>query len=413
MAKAVTPTSVATRRHRRPVFAIAALAVFLAAAPSPTLPGLAPPPAPRPEAGGHDALHDILAGLAGRDVRPEQESHSLREAVAAFSVRLAVDKNARHPLSGPVAVRRAPRLDALVHPLRRIALASPRPAAPAPETREAPQAPAPAAARSVQASTAPPRSASAGPTPPAPAPVVTTAAVKTLPPDRTPAPRRHPAPATAAVSGHNVLVAGDSLSLFLADALRPVVSGLPDTTFHSKGKISSGLARPDFFNWEREMARLAAESRPDTVVIMIATNDNQTMTRPDGRKVAFGRPGWETEYRRRVRRLVELARAGNPTARIFWVGAPVMGRPQLNADVAVINGIIARQIAALPDCHFVDVWRTLADGAGRYVAAVPTPSGPRTARTRDGVHLTPFGARLLANATLSAMSPKLAALERP
>ena len=57
---------------------------------------------------------------------------------------------------------------------------------------------------------------------------------------------------------------------------------------------------------------------------MIATNDNKTMTRPDGSRVAFGRPGWDAEYARRVRRLVELARTGNPAARVYWIGAPVM-----------------------------------------------------------------------------------------
>jgi hypothetical protein len=218
---------------------------------------------------------------------------------------------------------------------------------------------------------------------------------------------------SASAPGRRILVAGDSLSLFLADALRPMLANRPQTVFASRGKVSSGLARPDFFNWEREMAALATAHSPDTVIVMIATNDNQTLTRPDGGKVAFGRPGWEAEYGRRVRRLVELARIANPAARVYWLGAPVMADPRLNADVAAINAVIARELALLPGCRFIDVSRTLADAAGRYAKAKDTPDGPRDTRTRDGVHLTPFGAKLLANAALASLGPNLAALTKP
>jgi hypothetical protein len=230
-----------------------------------------------------------------------------------------------------------------------------------------------------------------------------------------PAPPARPAPHSghpALGPGRDVLVAGDSLSIYLAQALRPMLAGRPGTTFAARGKVSSGLARPDFFDWEREMRQLATTHRPDTVVVMIATNDNQTLTRPDGRKVAFGRPGWDAEYARRVRRLVELARLGNPRARIFWVGAPVMGNPRLNADVAAINAVIRRQVETLPGCRFVSVWQTLADASGHYATSMPANGGRRT-RTPDGVHLTPYGARLLANACLASLGPTVATLERP
>jgi len=383
---------------RRPLLALALAWTLVVAAPRLTHPEPAPPADP------DNALPILVASLTPpqANIPSILENNSLRAAVASSAVRLAVDKNARHPLAGPVAVRRDARLGRRQDSLRLVSLAAPEPelqtlAAVAP-------APSPPAPRSAVAAT----------------PVVKILSPKTPPPAAQavyagPAGRVAAAvhAASPASPGKNILVAGDSLSLFLADALRPMLAHRPQTTFASRGKVSSGLARPDFFNWEREMAALVAAHHPDTVVIMIATNDNQTMTRPDGGKVAFGRPAWDAEYGRRIRRLVELARSANPAARVFWLGAPVMGDPKLNADVAAINGVIARELAAIPGCGFIDVSRTLADAAGRYAPALPTPDGPRAARTRDGVHLTPYGARLLAGATLASLGPNLASLDRP
>lgn len=350
-------------RAARRLLAALAVAALLGAAQSPAR---ADDDAPRARAAG------LAREAAGA---PPGDGHAVRRAVAPFAVRLAVDRQAVHPLSGPVAVREDRHLGGPGRPLRLIALAAPPP--PAKPSREI----------AVKITTPP--------TPLAPAVPVPAAA----PP--------------AAVPGGSLLVTGDSLSLFLADALRPLLAGRPGVHFAAKGKVSSGLARPDFFNWEREMAAASTANRPDGVVIMIATNDNQTLTRPDGGKVAFGRPGWDAEYGRRVRRLVELARLGNPKARIYWIGAPVMADARLNADVASINAVIAREIAALPGCRFVDVRRTLADAGGHYAKALPAPGGPRPVRTADGVHLTPYGAKLLAHAALAAMSPTVASLEKP
>lgn len=377
-------------RPGRPLLALAALLAALLAAPRP----LYSDPAPLRTTSADAALLALTASLTFDAETPPAapDRHALRATVAPYQVRLAVDKNAVHPLSGPVAVRDERRLGSPGRMLRLVSLAPPEPA----EVAAAPAAVPAEPTRTVAAvkKTSPATRSSAQSTPSLP---------------RQPAPREV---AAATAPGRTILVAGDSLSIYLADALRPLLGTRPGTAFNARGKVSSGLARPDFFDWEREMAALAT-ARPDTVVIMIAANDNKTMTRPDGVKVAFGRPGWNAEYARRVRRLVALARSGNPQALIYWVGAPVMADARLNADVATINAVIAKEIAVLPGCRFVDVWRTLADASGHYARVLPAPGGPRTARTPDGVHLTAYGARLLAHAALGAMSPAVAELTRP
>jgi len=380
---------------------------LLVASPRVTHPGFAPtdqPVVPDREQAANDRLRALVAGLSfpWQDAGQTPDRHAVRLPVTGYRVRLTVDATAAHPLAGRVDVR-PNHLGTPGKILRQVRLTMAEAPAPAPA---APPEPATPAIRI------------AGPSGAAAPPVASTVVLASAPPRSAPVPATPPSPTVKRQTplvgpGHTVLVAGDSLSIFLAQALRPLLANRPGTTFTAEGKVSSGLARPDFFDWEATMRQLATRVRPDTVVIMIAANDNKTLTRPDGSKVAFGRPGWDQEYARRVRHLVELARLGNPQAAIAWVGAPVMADARLNADVAAINAVIRRQVDALPGCRFVDVSRTLSDAAGRYVAALPTPTGPRTARTKDGVHLTPYGARLLAEACLATMSPTMAALTRP
>lgn len=378
---------------------------LLIAAPRITHPGFVPPGAhtgDRPDRPARtDSLRELVAGLTfpWQETATTPDRHAVRLPVTGYRVRMRVDATATHPLAGRLDVRPG-HLGSTGKTLRRVSLAM---AATSPEA--APAVPATPPAQSAGQAPAPTTTVAAAPAPALPTPAPSRTAARPA--------AGQPTPASLVGPGRTVLVAGDSLSIFLAQALRPLLSHRPGTTFTAEGKVSSGLARPDFFNWEATMQRLATTVRPDTVVIMIAANDNKTMTRPDGSKVAFGRHGWAEEYARRVRRLVELARLGNPKAHIAWVGAPVMANAELNADVAAINAIIRRQVDALPGCRFVDVSRTLSDRAGRYVAALPTPNGPRTARTKDGVHLTPYGAKLLAEACLASMSPTMAALSRP
>ena len=84
----------------------------------------------------------------------------------------------------------------------------------------------------------------------------------------------------------------------------------------------------------------------------------------------------------------------------------------LGDPVATVRAALAA-LEALPGCRFVDVWPTLADATGHYTPFKVAPGGRRATRTPDGVHLTSYGARLLADACLASLGPAVASLERP
>lgn len=334
-------------------------------------------------------------------------THALRQPVRPHAVRLSVDKNALHPQDHPLAVRREARLPGRVETLGRVRVyavnePAPAPAAvPAAEPSEpsGPSGPSGSGPAQPGAAIAASPAVSARLSGPGGATDRTAAVSRSAPP----MPRRDdPARAAGkALSGARLLVVGDSLSISLADVLQRRLATTPGLAFARLGKVSSGLARPEFFDWEMHMAEMTEKNRPDTVVVMIGANDNKSLRLPTGRTAAFGTAAWSAEYRRRAARLVDIARKANPDVRIVWLGAPVMGDPGLFRDMPVVNAALAEEMRRLPGCRFVDVWPVLAGPGGRYAEFL----GPGTRlRAPDGVHLAPAGAARLADACLAALA---------
>lgn len=211
--------------------------------------------------------------------------------------------------------------------------------------------------------------------------------------------------AHAAGAAKNVLVVGDSLSISLGEQLETHYSLRQDVSFVRHGKVSSGLVRQDFHNWEHVLDDLAKRHRPDVLIVMLGTNDFKPL-RVEGTSLGFGTPAWDREYARRVRRLITIARHYNQNSLIFWVGAPVMGKPELNSAVAHINRVIADQCRGTERCQFIDTSEALADARGRYIEAAPlAQGGSMKLRAGDGVHLTRQGAALLADHSLRTILP--------
>jgi hypothetical protein len=222
------------------------------------------------------------------------------------------------------------------------------------------------------------------------------------------------APATTGVSvserkplatpRESVLVIGDSLSIPLGQRLEEHFGRMDDVAFKRVGKVSSGLARPDFFDWEFNLNDLAKTMRPNKVVIMIGANDNKPLRRADGSVAQFGGRDWEDEYARRMQRLFNICRSYNSKVKIYWVGVPVMGEPKFNTEVRKINTVIASLCQKANNCFYVDTWDALADGRGQFTAFIVDQTGERVRiRTDDGVHLAPLGSRILATRFLNAM----------
>ena len=202
-----------------------------------------------------------------------------------------------------------------------------------------------------------------------------------------------------------VLLAGDSmiaggLGLYLEKDLRKEL-GYPVLR---RGKTSSGLSRPDFFDWMDEAKRLVDEFEPQASVVMFGGNDVQGLYLGHGEWIRFPEEqAWREEYARRVNAFCDIIAPQEQP--IFWIGMPVMRPPKFHEKIKRVNVIYRAEMAIRPNAHFIDIWDMLSDGNGEYAHRIvvdPPPedgSKPKTVRVRagDGIHLSPAGARIVAD----------------
>jgi hypothetical protein len=200
-----------------------------------------------------------------------------------------------------------------------------------------------------------------------------------------------------------VLVVGDSLAedlgIGLSRALDPRRFDLI-----LKGLRSTGLARPDYYDWPAAITAEVSAYRPDLVVAMFGGNDfNQGLVLPNGRTVyPKDARTWNREYARRVR--LVISNATSLGARLAWVGLPVMGDPARSASARNLNAIDAREIDHRPATLYVDSYRLFLDANGRYTAYLPDTRGNlQLIREPDQVHLTPVGDDILATAVVGRL----------
>lgn len=205
-------------------------------------------------------------------------------------------------------------------------------------------------------------------------------------------------PASARASGKKILIVGDSMiagavGMFLEKRLRK------EHGFEvlRAGKSSTGLSRPDFYDWIEVGSKLRESFAPDAVVVMFGGNDGQGLWMGRGAPSKWIRypdqEEWTAEYRRRVDAFCDAMTADG--AKIFWIGMPVMKPTKLHERVRHLNRIYRAQMAIRPGAQFVDIWRTLAGPGGEYVDHLEHQGKRVRVRAHDGVHVSGPGASVL------------------
>lgn len=211
------------------------------------------------------------------------------------------------------------------------------------------------------------------------------------------------APRHAQAGSTKLLMLGDSMiaggfGLFLAQDLEREHG----YTVDRRGKSSTGLARPDFYDWIRVGAAARAEAKPDAVLCMFGGNDGQGLYmgrhEKKGRTVSkwirYGKPGWDPEYRRRINRFADVVTAAGE--RLIWVGMPPMRLDRLHERVDHMNDIFAAEMAIRPNARFVPIWDVLSKD-GEYTDRLEIDGTRTRIRTGDGIHISSAGAHYLAD----------------
>ena len=166
--------------------------------------------------------------------------------------------------------------------------------------------------------------------------------------------------------------------------------------------MSSGLSRPDFFDWPQRMIDQIVEFEPDATAVLFGANDGQNVLRqrqgPEG-----GQQAWQEVYAKRVGKAMDILTKGG--RRVYWVGNPIMRDPGYR-DAHLDDGPHLRRPRprSTPACSYIPTWALFADEKGSYAEYLPRRGGDLVLmRAPDGIHLTRAGGDRMAQAVLDVI----------
>jgi hypothetical protein len=196
-----------------------------------------------------------------------------------------------------------------------------------------------------------------------------------------------------AVKGPKVLVLGDSIMITVGPVLRSEVEAKLGGSAVLKAKLATGLARPDVFDWTKELRRYTSLRRYDAMVVMLGTNDSQDFA--DGDDIlAYGTSAWTRVYSRRLDDLMSAACAG--ADHVLWLGLPPMRSPAFNRKATRLNTWVKKLAVNHACVEFVPLDDAIGDDKGRYVTYRKVDRRLEKVRMTDGIHVTTKGGELVA-----------------
>lgn len=188
----------------------------------------------------------------------------------------------------------------------------------------------------------------------------------------------------------------------VGEGLQVLVGGVSVIQVTNDARVSTGLTRPDYFNWPGRLHQVLDVAHPPrVVVVMFGANDVQPILTATG-PAQVGTAAWFAEYRRRVAETMSILLASG--ADVYWVGQPLMQDPEFSMRIGQLDAIYAAEARLHPGVTFVDTRPLLANAQGQYSAYLPNSSGQEVqVRTSDGVHLTLAGAERVAALVIAAI----------
>jgi hypothetical protein len=205
---------------------------------------------------------------------------------------------------------------------------------------------------------------------------------------------RKPGPPTA--DNPAVLyIAGDSDAGSIGPSLQRLASKTGVVKSVLDYKVSSGLTRPDFFDWPKHVQKKIPEVGPQIVVVTFGGNDAQDI-KVDGKGYAVGTPQWSAEYGKRVGAMMDYLSADGRS--LIWVGIPNAQSESLTKRLTVLRDVVLAEAAKRPNVSLVDAWPMFSGVSGGYADYVRVDGQFKLVRADDGFHLNQTGADLLAKA---------------
>jgi hypothetical protein len=198
-----------------------------------------------------------------------------------------------------------------------------------------------------------------------------------------------------------VWIGGDSIVQTFGASMQRVAAstGVMDAALDYR--VSTGLTRPDYFNWPAHLVDNVLVNDPELVVIMFGANDSQAIELDDGTVLPRFDQAWLDEYRRRVAGTMDLLADPDNDRQVIWVGQPIMGPGSGVKGMEKLNHIYWDEARTRPWITYFDSWPFFADANGNYADDLPAIDGSVSGmRQADDVHLSTKGGDRLSWAIL-------------
>ena len=201
-----------------------------------------------------------------------------------------------------------------------------------------------------------------------------------------------------------IWVAGDSLAQVPGQALERVTNPAVKVV-GVESRLSTGLARPDLYNWFTRVQDAPAQLTPSVAVFSFGADDAHDFMAgvAGGKRVGLlGSPSWNAEYRRRVDGVTRELNARG--VYVVWLGLPIPDGPGFKKSFPIINRILESVAAAHPrGAAYVDTWHILDDAHGRFAPYLRVHGKLTLMRLPDGVHYTAAAGDLIAARVLEQL----------
>lgn len=181
---------------------------------------------------------------------------------------------------------------------------------------------------------------------------------------------------------------GGALGFILSNSLKTSGARSVILDYH----VSSGLSRPDFYNWAERLTELKSMHNFDYVFVFLGANDNQALHRYGSGWITYHSDEWYEEYHSRVGAMMDglLTEA----VKVYWIGLPRMASSEFDAGTRALNDIYEEEAAKRDRVIYISSYDILDERSYDFSSL----------RTDDGCHLTSDGARLLADKIIELMN---------
>ncbi len=234
---------------------------------------------------------------------------------------------------------------------------------------------------------------------PAPAAAKAPAAKKEAPPP-TPEPTMAQSFPRNKKGPFKVLMLGDSMTATdFGKALEKLLDAHPQVECARRGRSATGLARPDYFDWQSEGRKQAKKHDPDLIIVVMGGNDGQDLIdkAKKKRRVFWKGKKWPENYSQRMKHFIDGVMA--PYRKVVWIELPVMDRPRLEKKLTIIRQVQRELVNSLDEANYLSTRKFFVDNNDKLFRATKVKGykAKQKLRQEDGIHFTVPGSRYFAN----------------